>query len=85
MEYYKLEKYFKDFECAGNTGLIKGENIKLVIEKHHLKNPIYVGDAQVDCDGAKLAGIPFVYASYGFGQVTSHDYIINEFTELLKF
>lgn len=84
LEYHKLGKYFKDFECAGNTGLLKGENIKKLIEKHKLKNPIYVGDTQGDCDGAKLAGIPFVYAAYGFGQVDTYDYVINDFTELLK-
>lgn len=84
LDYTKLEKYFKDFECSGNTDLLKGENIKLIIERNNIKSSLYIGDAQVDCDGAKLAGIPFVYADYGFGQVDHYDYKINEIEELIK-
>ncbi|MDT8715954.1 HAD family hydrolase [Clostridium sp. 19966] len=84
LEYHQLGKYFKGTECAGNTGLLKGENIKRVIDKYKLKASIYVGDTQGDCDAAKLADIPFVYASYGFGEVASHDYIIKEAEELAK-
>ena len=84
LEYHKLSCYFKDIECAGNTGLSKGENIKRVIERNKLKQSIYVGDTQGDCDGAKLAGIPFVYAAYGFGKVESYDKKIGSIEELLK-
>ena len=84
LAYHKLEKYFKDIECSGNTGLIKGENVKKIMEKHKLKSPVYVGDAQVDCDAAKLAKIPFVFASYGFGKVDSYDFIIRELGDLLE-
>lgn len=72
--YHKLQKYFKDFESAGNAGLSKGENIKRVMERNGLKNPVYVGDTQGDHDAARLADIPFVYASYGFGKVEDYDY-----------
>ena len=27
-KYYDIEKYFKDYECSGNTGLSKEKNIK---------------------------------------------------------
>jgi len=84
LEYHNMGKYFKDIECAGNTGLVKGENIKKVIERNYLKNPVYVGDTQGDCDGATLAEIPFVYASYGFGKVKEYDYIIEEVADLAK-
>lgn len=84
LEYHNMGKYFKDIECAGNTGLVKGENIKKVIERNQLKNPVYVGDTQGDCDGATLAKIPFIYASYGFGKVKEYDYIIKEVADLVK-
>ena len=48
-----------------------------------MKNPIYVGDTSGDMEGAKIAGIPFVYASYGFGDVESFDYKIDDISELL--
>ena len=61
-----LKDYFDDYESYGNTLLSKGENIKLVIERNNLKNPIYVGDTSGDMEGAKIAGIPFVYASWSY-------------------
>ena len=51
---------------------------------NYFKNSVYVGDTQGDCDGAKLANIPFVYASYGFGKVKEYDYIIEEVADLAK-
>jgi len=79
-----MEKYFIDFEHPGRTGLTKGENIKLVIERNNLKNPIYVGDTQGDRNAARVAGISFVYAAYGFGEVEDYDYKIDKFSDLLE-
>lgn len=81
---HKLEKYFVDFENPGRTGLSKGENIKLIMERNKLKSSIYVGDTAGDQKAAKFAGIPFVYARYGFGEVKEYDYVIDSFEELLK-
>lgn len=80
---HKLNKYFTDFECSGVTGLSKGENNKIIIERNKLENPIYVGDTNVDAESAKAVGIPFVYARYGFGNVEEYDYSIDNFEELL--
>nr|WP_084364824.1 HAD family hydrolase [Clostridium tepidiprofundi] len=86
LEYHhELKSYFIDFECAGNTGLSKGENIDRIIQKHKLKNPIYVGDTQGDCDAAKIANIPFVFASYGFGKVSSYDYKLEQISDLVNY
>ncbi|TWT09348.1 HAD family hydrolase [Planomicrobium sp. CPCC 101079] len=82
LEYYGFEKYIKDFENPGRTGLLKGENIKLVMDRNNLTAPIYVGDTKKDQEAAELAGIPFVYAEYGFGEVQSADYTIRNFNEL---
>ncbi len=79
-----LKDYFDDYESYGNTLLSKGENIKLVISRNNLKNPIYVGDTSGDMEGAKIAGIPFVYAAYGFGDVESFDYKIDDISEMLN-
>lgn len=83
-KYHKLKKYFCDFENPGRTGLSKGENIKLIMKRNNLKNPVYVGDTTGDLKAAKAAGIPFVYASYGFGKVNEYDYVIDKFEDLLR-
>lgn len=79
-----LKDYFSDYESYGNTLLSKGENIKLVIDRNNLKNPIYVGDTKGDMEASNYAGIPFVYAAYGFGKVEGFDYKINDISELLN-
>ena len=84
LEYHKLGRYFKDFESAGSTGLSKGENIKLIIERNHLKHPVYVGDTEGDCNSARQAKVPFIFASYGFGSVLDYDMKIDDITDLLK-
>jgi len=85
LESHKLGKYFKDFECPGGTGLLKADNIRLVMERNHLKDPIYVGDTKGDQMAAKEAGIPFVYARYGFGECDDFDDVIDSFEELKRF
>lgn len=69
LAYHKLAHYFKDYENSGRTGKPKGENIKLIIERNHLQKSFYIGDTQGDYDATKIAGIPFLYAKYGFGSV----------------
>lgn len=81
---HKLDKYFIDYECPGRTGLPKGENIKLIVERNNLKNPVYVGDTQGDANAAKLANVPFIFAKYGFGNIDEFFNSIESFDELLE-
>jgi phosphoglycolate phosphatase len=83
-QYHQLGKFFQDYENPGRTGLSKGENINLIMDRNNLKNPVYVGDTEGDRKGAQVAGIPFVYAKYGFGQVSRFDYSIDKFEDLLE-
>lgn len=78
-----LSDCITDFECPGSTGLGKGPNIRLVMERNRLKAPVYVGDIEGDHTAAKEAGIPFCHAAYGFGSAEKPDYVIREFSELL--
>lgn len=82
-EYHTLDKHFSDFENPGRTGLSKGENIQLIMERNDVAKAVYVGDTKGDHEAAKMAGIPFVYAAYGFGDVDEYDYKLEEFEELL--
>jgi phosphoglycolate phosphatase len=86
MEKAGVEKYITDYECFGNTGKSKGENIKLVMERNHLNDVIYVGDTQGDYEATVVAEIPFVFAKYGFGKVKIENCYraIGEIKELLN-
>ena len=79
---HRLEQYFCDHQCFGDTGLSKGENNKLVIRRNGFQATVYVGDTQGDRQSAMDAGIPFVYAAYGFGTVTDYQAKVEQFSEL---
>lgn len=63
-----LGEYVRDIECFGNTGLPKGDNIRMVIQRNHLDKCFYVGDTAMDQAAAAIAQIPFVHAAYGYGK-----------------
>lgn len=80
---HQLEGLFDGFLCFGDTFASKGENIKTLVQRYGLQAPIYVGDTQGDKDAAAYAGVPFIYATYGFGLVSQFDGKIDVFGELL--
>ena len=79
-----ITDFIKDFECFGNNGFSKGQNICLIAERNSLKSPLYVGDTQGDYEACKEAGVPFVWAAYGFGRPEDEKYFskIEEFAQL---
>lgn len=82
LEYHGLAEYFDDFESYGGTGLSKGENIRLVVERNGLKDAVYVGDTQGDYDAASFAGIPFIHARTGYGSINVRVPYVEQFSQL---
>ena len=78
-----LGRYFSDFESYGATGLQKADNIRLVMERRGWGAACYIGDMILDLMAARQAGLPFVYCSYGFGDLTEYDRRVDSFEELL--
>ncbi len=54
------------------------------MERNNLLSPVYIGDTEGDLKASRYAGIPFVFAKYGFGNVTDYDYVIEKFDDLLE-
>lgn len=79
-----LAPYIKDHLCFGETLRPKGETIRMLMEKNGLKSPVYVGDTQGDADACKTAGIPFIFAEYGFGDAPDAATRIQRFSDLEK-
>ena len=50
-----------------------------------LKNTIYIGDTIVDKKTAENAGIKFIYASYGYGNLKNIKNKINKFDDILDY
>ena len=81
---HPIGQYFKDYIEAGETGLPKGKNIQLMMERHGYKEAVYVGDTMKDYDACQEAHVPMIYCSYGFGQVDHYWKKIDSFSELLN-
>ena len=77
-----MSEYFIDYEEWGRTGLLKADNIRLVMERNGEEKAVYIGDIQKDSDASHEAGIPCVWAAYGFGEIKDAEAKIERFSEL---
>ena len=68
--------------CFGDTLTCKGETILKLMKDHGITAACYIGDTQGDAEAAAMAGLPFVYCAYGFGNVKEYWKSINRFEEL---
>ena len=83
MEKLGLTAFIEGHLCYGDTGTSKGKTIRTLIEKHNIGSCVYVGDTQGDYEATLEAGVPFIWASYGFGTPTGYDAKIEAFEDLL--
>lgn len=79
---HEMTAYFSDIEMSGRTGLNKGHNIALLMQRNGIESAVYIGDMSSDETAARFAGIPFIHAGYGFGQAVVPDATIASITEL---
>lgn len=77
-----MKEYFDDYEEWGRSGLLKADNIRLVMERNGADKAIYVGDIQKDADASAKAGVPCIWAAYGFGHIAEPAEVLNKFSDL---
>lgn len=68
-QHSQLKQYFEGHQCFGTRNLPKFQNILAIINQYQLQSPVYVGDTRGDLEASQKSGIPFIFASYGFGEV----------------
>ena len=68
MEKLGIGHLFEGHLCYGDTGTEKGETILELMRRHHIEQAAYIGDTQGDYEATQVAGIPFIWAAYGFGE-----------------
>ena len=81
---HALSSLFDDHETAGRTGLGKGDNISLLLHRNGIEKAVYVGDTVMDLMAARKANIPFLYAGWGFGDLTGYQPSLTRFSELVE-
>lgn len=80
---HRFEGVFADWECWGNTGRPKGENLAMLVERNSLTAPVVVGDAAGDQLAAQQCGVPFVFAGYGLGDCEQATWSVESFGALM--
>ncbi len=81
----KMGHYFMGHQCYGTKGNPKAENIKDIVNDYDLSSSVYVGDTIGDYNSATKAGVPFIFANYGFGMVAEGQIAtISAFSELVE-
>ncbi len=82
MKAHHLEAYFDDTENYGRTGMPKAYNIRLVRDRNGLEKTIYLGDTMGDYESATEAGVSFIHAAYGYGEVPEGTPLVRDIREL---
>lgn len=84
MEKLGLSHLFEGHLCFGDTHTPKGQTIKTLMARHGITSACYIGDTQSDMEASKVAGIPFIWAAYGFGTPEHYDAKIGSIADLLE-
>ena len=85
MKWADIEQYITDEMAHGVNSMPKHHNIKLLIDKHNLQNPVYIGDTHGDSIETRKAGLPFVLLTYGFGTSDDYDLKFDDFESLTNY
>jgi phosphoglycolate phosphatase len=85
IQFTDFAAHITDQMAHGVNNMPKHHNIKLLAAKHNLQNPVYVGDTNSDRAQSELAGVPFVFVEYGFGQTENYALNFSSFTELTNY
>ncbi|SDF88098.1 HAD family hydrolase [Mucilaginibacter sp. P25] len=80
-----INEVITDSMAYGTNQMPKNHNMHLLMNKHNLQNPIYIGDTNGDAEQTRLAGIPFVFVSYGFGNTDDYDNKFDDFESLTQY
>jgi phosphoglycolate phosphatase len=80
-----IDDYITDEIAFGINNMPKNHNIKMLADAHQLKTPVYIGDTAGDGEQSRLACVPFVFVSYGFGNTDDFDLKFDDFKSLTAY
>ena len=84
MEKLGLGRWITGHLCFGDTGTSKGKTIRTLMERYEITSCAYIGDTQGDYEATLEAGVPFIWADYGFGTPAGYDLRIHAPGDLIQ-
>jgi len=85
LDYTNTEKYITAYIEHGMNYMPKHYNMKLLVDTHRLENPIYIGDTDSDRQQSDVAGVPYIFVTYGFGSTDKYIAAFDDFSELCSY
>jgi phosphoglycolate phosphatase len=85
VKWAEIDSLIVDHIAHGYNLKPKNHNMKLLIDKHCLKKPFYIGDTETDSLESRKAEIPFVFLSYGFGKTKDYDLKFDDFNSFTNY
>ena len=82
MEKLGIAHLFEGHLCYGDTGTEKGETILELMRRHQITDAVYIGDTQGDYEATLVAGIPFIWCAFGFGDPEGYAAKLENFRQL---
>ena len=79
-----LGKWIGGHLCFGDTGTSKGQTIRTLMERYGITSCAYIGDTKGDYEATVEAGVPFIWAAYGFDTPSGYALKIDSPADLLK-
>ena len=84
MEKIGISDLIEGHLCFGDTGTSKGKTIRTLMARHGVSSAVYIGDTQGDYEATVEAGIPFIWATFGFGVPERWDAKVDSFAQLAE-
>ena len=85
MKWAGITDLITDEMAYGLNNMPKHHNIRLLMDKHDLKTPVYIGDTEGDRIESEKAGVPFVFFSFGFGTPSAYDLKFDDFATFTSY
>jgi len=85
MNYTETKYLFTDYMEYGMNFQPKHVNLKILIDRHNLRSPMYIGDTDSDRKQCELAHVPFVFVSWGFGNTDTYNLRFDTMKELTDY
>lgn len=85
MRHTKTTHLFIDYMEHGMNFQPKSVNLQLLKAKHDLQTPVYIGDTDHDSAQCRIARVPFVFVTYGFGKTDCYTLKFDSFDELTTY
>lgn len=85
MERANIQEFITDSFAYGMNEKPKHHNIQLLKDKYGFKNAVYIGDTEKDEKEAKLANIPFIFVTMGYGNSENYFKKFDSLKELTEY